>query len=164
MITGLLIGRFQPFHKGHANAVEYALENCDKLVIIIGSPKNYGTDQNPFSYGEREKMIKLSLKPSQLKKIRITSVEDYNNGPKWTSEVEKTRFNIAFSNNPNVKECLKKHDVKSIPVQIKCNGTEVRRKMYLDQNWKECVHPKVYDYLKEINAQKRIKQILNKKK
>ena len=33
-MNGLLIGRFQPFHLGHLDALRFALSNVDKLFII----------------------------------------------------------------------------------------------------------------------------------
>jgi Nicotinamide mononucleotide adenylyltransferase len=37
--TGLFVGRFQPFHRGHLEAVKYALGVVDRLVIVIGAPR-----------------------------------------------------------------------------------------------------------------------------
>ena len=50
---GLLIGRFQPFHLGHLNAVEYALKNVDILWIVVGSADKSHEYRNPFTAGER---------------------------------------------------------------------------------------------------------------
>lgn len=54
---GMVIGRFQMFHKGHESIVKHALELCERVVIYIGSSQKYGTLQNPFSYYVREAMI-----------------------------------------------------------------------------------------------------------
>ena len=37
IMNGFLIGRFQPFHLGHVEAVKFALSNVDYLYIGIGS-------------------------------------------------------------------------------------------------------------------------------
>ena len=37
MRIGILVGRFQPLHKGHIEAIEFAKNNSDKLYIIVGS-------------------------------------------------------------------------------------------------------------------------------
>lgn len=58
---GLYIGRFQPFHKGHLNVVEEALNHCDKLIIAIGSAQEFGTEKNPFSFELRKELISRSL-------------------------------------------------------------------------------------------------------
>ena len=36
-MNGFLIGRFQPFHLGHLEAVKFALSNVNHLYIGIGS-------------------------------------------------------------------------------------------------------------------------------
>ncbi len=54
---GLYIGRFQPFHNGHASVVEKMLEKCEKVLIAIGSAQEKGTMKNPFPAWERAAMI-----------------------------------------------------------------------------------------------------------
>lgn len=56
---GLILGRFQLFHKGHARIVDEALANCDNVLILIGSAQASGTLANPFSYETRESLIRL---------------------------------------------------------------------------------------------------------
>ena len=36
-MDGLLIGRFQPFHLGHLEALQFALSKVDKLWVGLGS-------------------------------------------------------------------------------------------------------------------------------
>ena len=47
--TGLVLGRFQTFHKGHEYIINKALEICDKVLVFIGSSDKSGTIENPFS-------------------------------------------------------------------------------------------------------------------
>ena len=56
--TGLVLGRFQTFHKGHEYIINKALEISDKVLVFIGSSDKFGTIENPFSYELREKLIK----------------------------------------------------------------------------------------------------------
>lgn len=66
---GIIIGRFQIFHKGHQKLVDYGLSLCDKLVIYIGSSQESNTEKNPFSYEFRKQVIetlygdKVIIKP-----------------------------------------------------------------------------------------------------
>ncbi len=50
---GLYVGRFQPFHLGHLDAIKYALKEVDELVIVIGSAQYSHNSQQPV-YGWRE--------------------------------------------------------------------------------------------------------------
>lgn len=47
--TGLICGRFQTFHKGHERLVDTGLLLCDRLLILIGSAQECGTERNPFN-------------------------------------------------------------------------------------------------------------------
>ena len=53
----LLIGRFQPFHKGHLFLIKKALEKADKIIIGIGS-SNMSDENNPIDFETRKKIIK----------------------------------------------------------------------------------------------------------
>ncbi len=55
---GVLIGRFQPLHKGHIAVIEFALEHCEKLLVFIGSAQEEKTERNPYSYLQRERMLR----------------------------------------------------------------------------------------------------------
>ncbi|MCR4615884.1 MAG: adenylyltransferase/cytidyltransferase family protein [Clostridiales bacterium] len=55
---GIMVGRFQTFHKGHQSMVDKALELCDKVGIFIGSSQESGTNKNPFTYEMRESVLR----------------------------------------------------------------------------------------------------------
>ena len=46
--TGLICGRFQTFHKGHERLVDTGLLLCDRLLILIGSAQECGTERKSF--------------------------------------------------------------------------------------------------------------------
>ena len=56
--AAVLIGRFQPFHNQHQKLVEHALEIADKVVILVGSAHAAPNPKNPFTFEERESMIR----------------------------------------------------------------------------------------------------------
>lgn len=66
--AGLLIGRFQPFHKGHLYLVQEALKHVNKLVIGIGS-SNIENEENPFDFEERKRMLKKVIEKENFKNI-----------------------------------------------------------------------------------------------
>ena len=55
---GLVLGRFQIFHKGHESIIDTAIKNCEKVLIFIGSSDKSNTYQNPFDYEFRKEVIK----------------------------------------------------------------------------------------------------------
>ena len=72
MTTGLYVGRFQPFHLGHLEAVKHILSQVDELVIVVGSAHDSHTLENPFTAGERISMIRLALKEAKIDANRFT--------------------------------------------------------------------------------------------
>lgn len=56
--TGMVVGRFQTFHKGHQRLVETALNLCDRVLILVGSSQECGTERNPLSVATRMEMIR----------------------------------------------------------------------------------------------------------
>lgn len=58
----LFIGRFQPFHRGHMSALQDILQTgYDHVVLIVGSANISRTDNNPWTYTERELLIRTCL-------------------------------------------------------------------------------------------------------
>lgn len=55
--TGVLIGRFQPLHEGHKNLIKKAAENCDRLIILLGSANKPRSIKNPWTYQERRNKV-----------------------------------------------------------------------------------------------------------
>ena len=75
---GLFIGRFQPFHRGHESIVHKMLEECDKVVIAIGSAQESNTKSNPFRY-EYRRFIIQKVFPEYFNRIIIVGIADREN-------------------------------------------------------------------------------------
>lgn len=71
---GMYLGRFQPFHNGHKSIVDKMLEECENVVIVIGSSDKKGTIKNPFPVWERAKMITESCEG----KVNVVYLPDRN--------------------------------------------------------------------------------------
>lgn len=67
---GLVVGRFQMFHKGHEAIIKSALEICNRVVVFIGSSQKCNTNKNPFSYYVREAHIEKVF-PVEYKEGKI---------------------------------------------------------------------------------------------
>ena len=72
---GLYIGRFQPIHIGHESIIRKMLNECEKVIIAIGSSQEGRTRRNPFFYGERKSFIEQCF-PCNLKQIYIIPMPD----------------------------------------------------------------------------------------
>ena len=64
-MNGLLIGRFQPFHLGHLEALQFALSKVEKLWVGLGSSnKPLQKKIILFQAEERQEMILSSIDKS----------------------------------------------------------------------------------------------------
>ena len=95
---GLYVGRFQPFHLGHLDAIKYALKQVDELVIVIGSAQYSHNANNPFTAGERLVMVRQALLEAGVdySKLWIVPVPDVHLHMLWVSAVVgyTPKFNI----------------------------------------------------------------------
>jgi len=126
---GLIVGRFQPIHKGHVEAIRNALKECEEMTIAIGSAQEKGTGRNPFSARERKKMIAKSL-GKDAKRVSFCEIIDYGNDPKWRKALIRKcgKFEVAYSNNGHVRKVLKKVcEVKPMVSHFRISGTEIRK-------------------------------------
>ena len=84
MGKGIVLGRFQPFHNGHAYLVEQALARFEKVTIAVGSAQDEWTVDNPFSFEERKDMIQQWVaKNGYSGSVDIVGIEDINDPPNW---------------------------------------------------------------------------------
>ncbi|MCD6484216.1 MAG: nicotinamide-nucleotide adenylyltransferase [Candidatus Odinarchaeota archaeon] len=167
---GLFIGRFQPFHLGHYHVIKQALNDVEELIIAVGSAQLSYTLTNPFTAGERLVMIRLAILNYNLPLNRfwIVPIEDINNNSLWVSYVKSLvpRFDIVYSNNSLVRTLFTdaNYEVKQIPLvkRTEYSATYIRELMLNGKKWEHLVPPAVADYLKEINAVKRLKVLSQK--
>ncbi|DAC11686.1 MAG TPA: adenylyltransferase/cytidyltransferase family protein [Candidatus Poseidoniaceae archaeon] len=89
MARTVVLGRFQPFHRGHAGLVEAALGHAglDDVMIAIGSSASEPSMQNPWSADEREAMIwawaASACSEEEQHRLKVCHVPDINDPPAW---------------------------------------------------------------------------------
>jgi len=115
----VVLGRFQPFHNGHALMIQEAEKNRIehhpdlKLIIAIGSSNRPENLRNPWSASERSEMISHWLMNEAGFDAIIVSIPDIEDPPNWVNHAEKYhgRAGIFFSSD-----------------QYSCD-------LYIDSNW-----------------------------
>lgn len=55
--VGLMVGRFQPFHHGHANLVNMMIADCEVAIVCVGSADRPTSRHDPWSFDLRREMI-----------------------------------------------------------------------------------------------------------
>ena len=72
--TTQLLGRFQPWHRGHTELLKRGLAKTGQVVILLREQD--GTEKNPYNFEERYTLIMNSLKDENIdvSKIEIIRV------------------------------------------------------------------------------------------
>jgi nicotinamide-nucleotide adenylyltransferase len=166
-MNGLLIGRFQPFHKGHLAAIDFGLSKVENLWIGIGSSNKSYEKRNPFTADERKEMILSSLDPEKLKRIKIYYVPDTGDHERWTYHVDSIvpSYDVVFSNDDFTITLYKKRrkSIMEVPLLKRdvISGTNIREKMISsDKNWSDLVPEGTKKVLLKIDAKSRLAKIL----
>ena len=164
-MNGLLIGRFQPFHLGHLEALRFALSKVDKLWVGLGSSNKPVEKNNPFTAEERKEMILSSIDDSMKEKISIYFIPDVDNHVKWIEKIDTIvpKFDIIFSNDKLTKHLYSKRttQVVSIPFlnRDELSGTHIRDLIISDQKWEDLVPEGTKNFLKNTSAREHLKNL-----
>jgi nicotinamide-nucleotide adenylyltransferase len=167
LTTGLYVGRFQPFHLGHLEAVKHILSRVDELVVVVGSAHDSHTLDNPFTAGERITMIRLALKEVKMDPNRYTvlPLPDAEFHKVWVSHLlsQTPSFDLVFTNEPLTGRLLKEAGmrVEKIPMfnRTAFTATEVRKRIIEGKNWEELLPKSTATYVKQIRGDERMREI-----
>jgi nicotinamide-nucleotide adenylyltransferase len=168
MAGGLFVGRFQPFHLGHLEAVRYILSREHSVIIAVGSAQYSHTPENPFTAGERIELIHRTLKGSgiDISRCYIIPVPDIGEHRLWVSRVISfcPVFKRVYSNNGLVKLLFVEAGFEVEPVPFYNRqvyvATEIRKMMATGGGWRTLLHPAAVEYLESIECEKRLAIIM----
>jgi nicotinamide-nucleotide adenylyltransferase len=169
MITsrGLFVGRFNPFHLGHLQAIQYILTQEEELIIAIGSTQQSHTLSDPFTAGERVFMIHEAVKEANipLERIFIISVPDIFRNSIWVSHVRSYSppFTCVYTNNPLIRQLFVEEGIEVRSTgpfnRTDLKGSQIRKLMREGKEWHNLVPKAVLVVLESINGLKRIQEI-----
>ena len=125
---GVFLARMQPVHNAHLFMVNKALEECDKVLIVLGSENKVDMLRNPYDITLREQMLRECFNDEQNEKITITTLPDWSmesdtdSAEIWgryfyynvVSRISQKRFSLYYSDNVAILDSW-------------FNGTEVRQ-------------------------------------
>jgi nicotinamide-nucleotide adenylyltransferase len=166
--TALLIGRYQPFHKGHLEVVKQILNESDELIIGIGSAQYSHTKDNPFTAGERLEMIRAALDAEGISRDRywIIPIQDINNNSVWAHHIKAIcpNFDVIYTRNPLATRLFKEGGikVKAQPLFDRhiYSGTSIREEMIDSGDWEKFIPLASARVIKKIGGVERLKSIV----
>lgn len=90
----VLIGRFNPFHLGHAYVLEQALKTSKLVIVLVGSAFQPRTPKNPFTFDERSTMIQTweaNQRSCDLPcNLIVLPMRDFASNNMWIKSVQAT--------------------------------------------------------------------------
>ena len=164
------MGRFQPFHNGHLEAVRYALKKVDYLYIVIGSSQRDHERDNPFTAGERIAMIKAALDASDVKPGRWMAIPiaDTDSHALWPAILKASvpPFDMVFTNDGLTTRLLKEEGVEVEAVRYldrsSLSATNVRNRILEMKEWEKLVPAPVASMVKSIGGVERVRSMIHK--
>lgn len=166
-MTGLIVGRFQPFHRGHLAVVSGLRRTHPEspLLLAIGSAQESFTLENPFTAGERVEMIQRALSAERIEGCLPVPVPDIHRHDQWVAYLRGLlpAFDVVYTNNPLTRLLFEREQVRvespALFERDRFQGAVVRRRMLGGENWAELVPKAVALYLEEIRGPTRVQRI-----
>ena len=165
-MRGLYVGRFQPFHRGHEMVVDDISDDSDvdEVVVAVGSAQMSHSLRNPFTAGERVSMITKTLEDRKTTVYAIP-IEDLNRNAVWTTHTRSMcpPFEVVYSNNPLIVRLFEEEgaEVRGCPMfeRERFSGSEIRRRMLEDGDWRLLVPDAVEDVVDEVEGVQRLRDL-----
>ncbi len=166
-VRGLFVGRFQPFHLGHLEAIEDLSKDVQEVVVAIGSAQYSHRADDPFTAGERLVMIHNALHEGgmNLERFWIVPVPDVHLHVMWVSAVEgyTPKFDVVYSNDPLTRRLFMeaRYEVKSIRFYKRkiYSATGIRKMMITGGKWQKLVPKCVSKFIEEIDGVNRLRDL-----
>lgn len=165
-MRSLLIGRFQPFHLGHLEAVRRIAASGEDLILAIGSAQESHTLKNPFTAGERWRMIEETLRSEGIRGVALATIPDVHRNAIWVRHVESLLppFRVFYSNNALPSRLFREagYEVRPIPFlrRAELSGTEIRRRIAAGEDWESLLPKPVAAVVREVAGDARIRDLL----
>lgn len=87
----IVIGRFQPFHQLHANLIQEAANQADRVLVLVGGSNRPRTPKDPFTVEERREMITRWASRECRSVFCVAAIEDFPySDTMWAADVQAT--------------------------------------------------------------------------
>lgn len=160
---GLICGRFQTFHIGHESLVETGLKLCDRVLILVGSSQESGTERNPYDVATRMDMLR-AIYGNDSDVIMMHGLADLTDEndirPEWgrylLDAVDRYLYKapelMIYGNDESRSRWFDPEDIRDTSEfivnrgRIPISATMVREAMVFDRrkDWMAMVNPKLH--------------------
>lgn len=166
---GLVVGRFQPFHKGHESLVRLALEETDHVVIAIGSSQAGGTPRDPFTAEQRRAMLDAVFgRDIAAGHCSVVEVPDIFDPPHWVAHALRITGSVdrVYGNDDATMRLFDEMGAATarpgLARRAEWQAAVIRRKMADgDASWQDAVPAAVARFLEKIEAPARLHSLVH---
>lgn len=169
--VGLICGRFQTYHIGHESLINMGTQLCDRILILIGSSQECGTERNPLNINTRTKMLKEIYGDSpEIMIYALSDLTDENDiRPEWgkylLENVDRYIYKVPelmiTGDDEERNHWFAREDVVDMSQlivnrgRIPISATRVRKLMVMDdrKEWMKWVNPKLHKMYDEIRRE-----------
>lgn len=169
--VGLICGRFQTFHIGHESLVETGLKLCDRILILIGSAQEAGTERNPYDVNTRTDMLKTiyGYEPNIIIHGLADLTDENDIRPEWgrylLDNVDRYIYKapelMIYGNDESRSRWFDPEDIRDTSEfivnrgRIPISATIVREAMVKDDRkaWMSMVNPKLHKMYDRLRAE-----------
>lgn len=169
--VGLICGRFQTYHIGHESLINMGTQLCDRILILIGSSQECGTERNPLNINTRTKMLKEIYGDSpEIMIYALFDLTDENDiRPEWgkylLENVDRYIYKVPelmiTGDDEERNHWFAREDVVDMSQlivnrgRIPISATQVRKLMVMDdrKEWMKWVNPKLHKMYDEIRRE-----------
>jgi len=164
--TCLLPGRFQPFHNGHAAALEHAAATHARVIVAISNAHISHTDRDPFTGGERLQMIEAYCWALGVHERVLTLPVPVDDEPTiWVATIKAMSppFDSVYTRSAWTSSLFSYWGIPTAEHVLEghlTSATDVRQLMAAGDHWMEHVPASVVDVLHQIDAVRRVRALL----
>ena len=78
MKVGIFLARMQPLHNAHLWLIDKALEENDKVLVVLGSENKVDMLRNPYKITLRKKILRECYDTKKNKKLSVMTLPDWS--------------------------------------------------------------------------------------
>ena len=161
----LVVGRFQPPHRGHLACLRHATTAADETLVVVGSAQRSHTARDPFTAGERIEMLHAAAADEGLRLDHVIPVPDLDMYHLWVAHVDALvpAYDVVVTASPMTAHLFAKagRRVERIDAvrRTEWSGTAIRARLAQGQDPEDALTPGVRRLLRRPDIDERLRAL-----
>lgn len=115
----VFIGRLQPPTRAHEHVIRTALTRSEKVIVVLGSCNSARTLRNPFTFAERETMVRSLFPALEQHRLIFVAQDDYTyQDEKWLVSLQTSVKHAILKNIPGNSENQTLHGIQDVRIGL----------------------------------------------